>query len=177
MPLDDWALDPAVVHLNHGSYGGCPRAVLRAADTYRTRLEAAPMRFLVTEWQSALDAARARIAAFIGADPACFAFVASATTGVATALAALAPEVAAGDELLTTSHAYRACKNQLVRVAEARGARVVIADVALPFDADDCVDAIARRGHVAHDRRAARSHHEPDRPALAARAARASSRG
>ena len=31
-PLDRWALSPDVVHLNHGSFGGCPRAVIDAAD-------------------------------------------------------------------------------------------------------------------------------------------------
>ena len=142
-PLDAWALDPAITHLNHGSFGGCPRAVLAAADTLRARLEAAPMRFLVREWQPLLDTARARIAAFVNADPAGLVFVPSATTGVATALASLADTLAPGDELLTTSHAYRACKNQLARLADARGAHVVIAPLALPFDADAWVAAIA----------------------------------
>jgi isopenicillin-N epimerase len=140
--LAAWALDPALVHLNHGSFGGCPRAVLAAADALRAQLESAPMRFFTREWQPLLDAARARIAAFVHADPAYTVFVASATTGVATALAALAPELATGDELLVTSHAYRACKNQLARIAGERGARVVVAPIALPFDADACTAAI-----------------------------------
>ncbi len=143
MSLAAWALDPAVTHLNHGSFGGCPRAVLSAADAIRARLEASPMRFFVRDWQPLLDAARVRVAGFLGADPACFAFVASATAGVATALAALALDLQPGDELLTTSHAYRACKNQLARLAAATGAHVVIAPIALPFDADACVAAVA----------------------------------
>ena len=57
-PLAHWALDPGVVHLNHGSYGGCPRAVVAAAEAWRARLEAAPMRFMVLEWQDAIDRAR-----------------------------------------------------------------------------------------------------------------------
>src|SRR3569623_3406427 len=63
----DWALANDVVHLSHGSYGGCPRAVLAAAAGWRARLEAAPMSFMVLDWQAALDRARDAHAAFVRA--------------------------------------------------------------------------------------------------------------
>jgi isopenicillin-N epimerase len=134
----DWALDPAIVHLNHGSYGGCPRAVIDAATAWRTRLEAAPMRFLVLEWQRELDRARAALAAFVRAPDSRLVFVPNATTGVAIALASM--PLAPGDAILTTDHCYRACKNQLDRT----GAPLVIVPIALPFDADQFVDGVAR---------------------------------
>ena len=137
-----WALANEVVHLNHGSYGGCPRAVIEAAEEVRARLEAAPMRFYVLEWQGELDRARDEVAAFVGAPAERLVFVPNATTGVAHALAAA--RIEPGDELLTTSHAYRACKNQLVRLADARGARIVTVPVELPFDPDQLVEAIER---------------------------------
>ncbi len=136
-PLDRWALDPTIVHLNHGSYGGVPRAVIDAATGFRTRLEAAPMRFFILEWQAELDRARAAVAAFVGADPARTVFVPSATSGVAIALNA-AP-LSAGDEIVTTSHVYPACRFQLERLAEARGVGLTIAETPLPFDADALV--------------------------------------
>jgi isopenicillin-N epimerase len=139
-PLDDWALDPEVVHLNHGGYGGCPRTVFDAAATLRARLEAAPMRFLVLDWQAELDRARAALAAFVRAPADRLVFLPNATTGVAIALASI--ELAAGDELVTTTHAYRACKNQLARCAAARGARVIAVPVVLPYDPDALVDAL-----------------------------------
>jgi isopenicillin-N epimerase len=132
-PLDAFLLDPAVLHLNHGSYGACPRAVLDAQQAIRARIEAATMRYFVRDWAADLAAARARAAAFVGADEAGFAFVPNATTGVATALAALAPRLAAGDELLTTDHAYRACRNALDRLAARTGARVVVAALPVPL--------------------------------------------
>ncbi len=143
-PLDAFALDPAVLHWNHGSYGACPRAVLQAQDAVRARLEAATMRFFVLEYGDRLAAARAAVADFLGADPAGFAFVPNATTGVATALADVA--VAAGDELVTTDHEYRACRNALDRIAATTGARVVIAPIALPHvDRAATIAAIADR--------------------------------
>lgn len=139
-PLDRWALDPGVVHLNHGSFGGCPRAVIDAAAAWRARMEAAPMRFFVLDWQLALDRARAALAAFVHAPADRLAFVPSATTGVALALASA--RLGTGDDIVTTDHAYRACKNQLVRLAAARGAGVVVAELPWPFDADAAAAAI-----------------------------------
>ena len=140
--LDLWALSPDVVHLNHGSFGGCPHAVLAAANDWRTRLESSPMRFLVLEWQAELDRARDALAAFLRAPSERLVFLPNATTATAIALGSMSIDT--GDELLTTNHAYRACKNQLLRFAEARGARVVTVPIALPFDADATVDAITR---------------------------------
>jgi isopenicillin-N epimerase len=138
--LADWALDPEIVHLNHGGYGGCPRVVLDAANAVRGRLEAAPMHFLALNWQDELDRARAALAAFVRAPVERLAFLPNATTGVAIALASL--ELAAGDELITTTHVYRACKNQLARSAAAKGARVVTVRVPLPYDPDALAEAL-----------------------------------
>ena len=66
----------------------------------------------------------------------------SSTTGVAIALASSA--LTAGDEILTTDHAYRACMNQLKRLADARGATIRVVAIPLPFDAGALVDAVTR---------------------------------
>lgn len=142
-PIARWALDPSIVHLNHGSFGGCPRAVLDAAAGWRARLEAAPMRFLVLEWQRELDRARAALAAFVRAPADRLAFAPSATAAVATALCSYAPRLAAGDELLTTDHAYRACRHQLERLAAAQGLRIATIAVPLPFDPGALIERTA----------------------------------
>jgi len=140
-PLARWALDPAVVHLNHGSFGGCPHAVLAAAADVRTRLEASPMRFFVLEWQAEVDRARVALAAFVNAPAAQLVFVPGSTTGVALALHSV--PLAAGDEVIVTDHGYRACRNQLERLAGARGLRIVTVHLPLPFDPDQACAAIA----------------------------------
>lgn len=143
-PLAAFGLDPEVLHLNHGSFGACPRAVLAAQDQVRTRLERATMRYFVTAWADELAAARAAAAGFVGADVDGFAFVANATTGVATVLANL--RLGRGDQVVTTDHAYRACKNALDRTAAAAGAEVVIAPIVTPVrDPDAPIAAILDR--------------------------------
>lgn len=143
-PLAAFALDPTVLHWNHGSFGACPRAVLAAQDAARARLEAAPMRYFVVEHEPALAAVRDALGAFVGASADRLALVPNASTAVATALAAL--PLSAGDEVVTTDQAYRACRNQLDRVAAATGARVVVAPIALPLlDAAQPIAAVLAR--------------------------------
>jgi len=116
--------------------------VLDAALALRTHLEAAPMRFFVLEWQDQVDAARAALAGFLRAPADRLVFTTNATTGVAIALGSCA--IAAGDEVVTTDHCYRACKNQLQRLVRERSATLVIVPIAVPFDPDAAVAAIAR---------------------------------
>lgn len=126
-----FVLDRDTVFLNHGSFGACPMAVLTEQERWRRKLEAQPVRFFVREFEPALDEVRRELAAFLNADPGGLVFVANATTGVNTALAAL--PIAEGDELLTTDHEYNACRNALDRVAERTRARVVVARVPFPL--------------------------------------------
>jgi isopenicillin-N epimerase len=124
-----WTLDPGVEFLNHGSFGAAPRAVLEAQSEWRARLERQPLQFF-RELERHLDAARETLGAFVGADPDDLAFVSNATSGVNTVVRSL--QLQPGDELLTTNHAYNACRNAL-RLHEPRGVRVVVAQVPFPL--------------------------------------------
>jgi isopenicillin-N epimerase len=138
-PADPWPLERDLIFLNHGSFGSCPRPVQAVQARLREELEAQPIRFLIGELEDRLDGVRAALGAVLGADAQDLAFVANATTGVNAVLRSL--ELGSGDELLTTSHEYNACKNALDYVAGRAGARVVVAD--LPFPIADPAQATA----------------------------------
>lgn len=136
-----WQLDDSIHFLNHGSYGATPRVVLERQRELRDRLEAEPVRFMARELEPLLDAARARLAGFVGAQAPDLVFVTNATTGVNAVLRSL--DFSPGDELLTTSHGYNACTNALRLVAGRTGAEVVVADVPFPISgADALFDAV-----------------------------------
>jgi isopenicillin-N epimerase len=136
-----WLLDPAITHLNHGSFGACPRKIFELHSEWRLRMERDPLDFLWRHLDGPLDASRARVAELLRAPVEELAFVPNATSAVNAVLRSL--EFAPGDELLTTSHGYNACVNVMREVARTSGAKVVIAPVPFPISSQrEIVDAV-----------------------------------
>lgn len=151
-----WALDPDLVYLNHGSFGACPIAVLEAQRGHRDRMERDAVRFFCVDLWPLLDHARDAVGGLIGASPRDVVFVPNATTAVATVIefvarGGLGGLLEPGDELLTTTHDYPACRFNLRRVAARSGAAVVEAPFPTPathrapITADDIVEAVLAR--------------------------------
>ena len=132
-----WPLERGIAFLNHGSYGACPREVLDHQAALREEMEAEPVRFLGRDLEGRLDTAREALGAFVGADADDLAFISNATSGVNAVLRSLA--FSAGDELLTTDHAYAACRNTLDFVAQRTGARVIVAVIPFPVSSPDAI--------------------------------------
>lgn len=135
-----WPLDPAIQFLNHGSFGSCPLSVQARQQMLRQVLERDPVQFLVRDLEAKMDEARAKLAAFVGADRDDLVFVPNATSGINTVLRSL--EFSAGDELLVTNHEYNACRNALDFVASRSGARVLVVEI--PFPLSDSSIALDR---------------------------------
>jgi isopenicillin-N epimerase len=134
---DEWLLDWRGLHVNHGSFGAAPRAVLDVQQEWRRRMEAEPNGFFFQVLPKALRSAAESLGAFIGADGRDIAFVENATTGCNAVLRSL--PLAAGDEVLVLSHGYPAVRNSVRHVAEQAGARVVEAAVPFPRPQPDAI--------------------------------------
>ncbi len=126
-----WTLDPDVLYLNHGSFGACPKVVLTAQHGWRSRMEREPMRFFVRDLEGLLDGVRTKLGAFLGADADDLCLLPNTTAAVNTVFRSL--PLAPGDEILTTSHEYNACRNIVEFAAERAGAQVVVADIPFPI--------------------------------------------
>jgi len=138
-----WPLDPACTFLNHGSFGSVPHEVAAAREEHRRLIESRPIEWLGRRHRELLAPARAAVAAFLGADPDGLGFVTNATEGVNAVLHGLS--FAPGDELLTTSHAYRAVLQAMRLKARRCGAEVRIVDLDPPFAGPEEIVAAVER--------------------------------
>jgi isopenicillin-N epimerase len=141
---DQFLLDPAVVFLNHGSFGACPRPVFEDYQRWQLLLERQPVEFLSSQRGLArnLRMARQALAAELGTSDQNVAMVTNATVGLNVAAQSL--KLAEGDEILTSDHEYSALDKTWKFICERTGARIVEARVPLPLvSADEFHAAIA----------------------------------
>ncbi len=140
-PITEWALDPTVTFLNHGSFGACLRAILEVQRGWRDKLESNPVRCLGRDLEDLLDWSRSEIGAFVGAGADDLALMSNATAGINTVLRSLRWK--SGDEVLATDHAYNASLNALRFAAAQSSARIVLARIPFPIETpDQAFDAI-----------------------------------
>lgn len=134
-----FALDPTVTFLNHGSFGATPRPVLAAQARLREEMEAEPVLFLARRLGPRLEAVRMEVATFVGADPEGLVLVPNATTGVNAVLRSL--DWAPGDEVLCADQSYHAVLQTVRFMADRSGVRLVRAR--LPFPIHDPAEIVA----------------------------------
>jgi len=135
---DAWPLDPGIIHLNHGSFGAVPSAVVARQDELRRQADLSPVGWFPRIAERVREA-RARTAPFVGARADDSAFVPNASAAATVVYNAL--QLEAGDEILVTDHGYGAVTMGAQRLARRFGASVRA--VALPLLADD--DEVVQR--------------------------------
>ena len=133
--------------LNHGSFGACPRPVFEEYQRWQRELERQPVEFLGRRYDDLTGAARARLAAYLGAPADDLVFVPNATAGMNVVARSL--ELGPGDEVLTTDHEYGAVDLLWRHVCERTGATLVRHPVVIGQDfADDLWSAVSERTRV-----------------------------
>jgi isopenicillin-N epimerase len=133
-------LDPTVANLNTGSFGPVPRPVFEYVTELRRRLAAEPMDFFLRQAPPLLWQARARLAAFLGADPRRLMFTVNVTAAINLVAASL--PLAAPGEILLTDHEYGAMHWCWERAAQRLGLSLrTIRLPLLPADPEEIVAA------------------------------------
>jgi isopenicillin-N epimerase len=141
---DVFLLDPAVVYLNHGSYGACPLAVFERYQAWQRELEREPVDFLARRLPGLLADARRSLAAYVGADADDLVFVPNATHAINAVAHSL--HLRPGDEVLATDLEYGACDLAWKHVCARVGATYVRAPISLPLERpSQVVDAVCER--------------------------------
>lgn len=139
---DFFALDPAVVHLNHGSFGAVPRPVLEAQRRLRDRAESNPMRFNRVEAPALVAEAREAAGEFLGVGSDAVALVRNVTQATATVFTSLvrARRLGPGDAVVHAEQTYETVQSAAQQWCERTGATRYLASYG--FGASD--DMIVR---------------------------------
>lgn len=135
-----WSLDPALKHLNHGSFGAVPLVAQERQELLRVQMERSPV-----VWFPALPeklaATRVRLAEFLRVDAGDLALVPNASAGASVVFAALS--LRPGGEIVVTDHGYGAVTMGAERLARRHGGRVRTARVPLDADEEQAYEAVA----------------------------------
>ena len=144
-----WALDPLVAHLNHGSFGAVPNDVQLVQESFQKRMNANPNRWFRSELPDLMTGARHITASWLGVDADEFAFVPNAGQGVVTAVQSLVNHVNASGQtphIVDTSLGYGGVTRGLQHIAARSGATYSDAKLVYPIDLDASVIAERIRG-------------------------------
>ncbi|MFS7877561.1 aminotransferase class V-fold PLP-dependent enzyme [Streptomyces asiaticus] len=128
-----WTLDPAMRHLNHGSFGAVPLVAQERQKQLRVEMECSPVVWFPALPQRIADT-RVEIADFLAVAADDLALVPNASAGISTVYAAL--DRRRGGEIVVTDHGYGAVTMGAERLARDRwdgGVRTA----RIPLDADE----------------------------------------
>jgi len=128
-----WKLDDTVRHCNHGSFGAVPTVVQEAQRAIQDRVQLNLVRFFAREAMPEVQAARAKIAAFLNQKPEQIALVRNTTEAASTTMRGF--PFKAGDEAIVLDHEYGAVIYAVQRAVEAAGGKLV--EVPVPRLATD----------------------------------------
>ena len=132
---EQFLLDPAVIYLNHGSFGACPRPVFQAYQEWQLQLERHPVDFLDRRAPRLLAEARSALAEYVGCGTDDLVYFPNPTTAINMIARSL--RLGTGDEILTTDHEYGAVDRTWRFICNRRGARYVRRAVPLPIPEDE----------------------------------------
>lgn len=141
-----WHLDPGVAHLNHGSFGAVPLAVLAAQAVVQARIESNPERFYRDDFRPDLVAARLSAASFLGCEADGLVLVNNVTEAAACVLDAVG--LREGGEIVVSDQVYPHVLAAARQAAWVRGASIRIVSPRSPSPADVVgafIDALSPR--------------------------------
>lgn len=129
-----WKLNPALVHLNHGSFGGTPRYILDKQRALVDRLESEPVDFSVRQWYPIYYENKKALADFVGTSEHNIYLVPNTTIGINHVIH---NQKESGQHWLTTNHAYGACIHAFHKIGEAKGNEILKVQIPYPLTSEN----------------------------------------
>jgi isopenicillin-N epimerase len=136
-------LDPAVIFLNHGSFGATPKPVFDTYQNWQRELERQPVEFLGRRHNALMADSRAALAKVLGTNAENIVYTQNVT--ISLNIVAHSLELGAGDEVLSTDHEYGALDRTWRFLAKQHGFTYINQPIPIPLNsARDFVDAFWR---------------------------------
>ncbi len=124
-------LDPKITHLNHGSFGACPKPIFNELIKWQKKLEMEPTKFLAFDVYDYLEESRYYLSKYIDCNKDDIIFSTNPSTALNTVIKSL--DLKKNDEILTTNHEYGALDKTWKFICEKTGAKYIQSNIPLPF--------------------------------------------
>ncbi|MCJ8291732.1 MAG: aminotransferase class V-fold PLP-dependent enzyme [Crocinitomicaceae bacterium] len=129
MLKNDFLLNPEFRHLNHGSFGACPRPIFEDYQYWQLRLEQDPVQFFVHDGNKQLEISKLALAKYINCDA--DDLVMTMNPSYAINIVAKSFNLEAGDEILSTDHEYGAMDRTWSYYCQKAGATYIQQEIPL----------------------------------------------
>ena len=97
-------LDKETVHLNHGSFGACPKPIFESLISWQKKIESNPAKFLAFDIYNHLEESRQSLSEYINCNKNDIVFFPNPSTALNTVIKSL--DLKENDEILTTCLLY-----------------------------------------------------------------------
>ena len=128
-------LDPEIIHLNHGSYGACPKPVFDSLIKWQKKLELNPTKHLGFDLSNYLEKSRMALSDYVHCNKDDIAFFPNPSTALNTVIKSL--DLKAGDEILSSNHEYGALDKTWNYMCKKTGIKYIQTTIPLPLTSND----------------------------------------
>jgi len=127
----EFLLNPEIVFLNHGSFGACPKPVMKDYQYWQLALEKEPVQFITKVGLKQLAISKEALAQHINCSMDDFVYVQNPTTAMNIVIKNL--NLTKDDEILSTNQEYGAIERTWEYYCKKVGAKFVKAQIQLPL--------------------------------------------
>ena len=124
-------LDQKLIHLNHGSFGACPKPIFDSLISWQKKLELNPVKHLAFDIFKYLENSRYELSKYINCNKEDIVFFPNPSTALNTVIKSL--ELKPEDEILTTNHEYGALDKTWNFICKKTGAKYIKQNIKLPL--------------------------------------------
>lgn len=122
-------------HLNHGSFGACPKPIFEDYQHWQLELEQNPVNFFVNEGNRQLERSKQALAEFINCDADDLVYTMNPTYAIN--IIAKSFQLEPGDEILATNHEYGALDKTWNYYCERAGAKYIRQEIPIPLQSKE----------------------------------------